>query len=466
MAGLSRPSSRPSARTYRSYRPDRAGERPARAYAAAPSVAGRLPRRVRWVPAAAVLLTLTMTVLTATPAGAQPDAPSEEEVEEGKEKVEERADAVDDIKEKVADARERMDERAAEAQRLVEKYYREQAELERAREKYEQAKERLAEAEQGVEKARDRMAELAAQRYRSGGGLRQLGTMLGANGPQDLVDRMNAFEMLARKRSGTLDHTRAAEIVADVRRQQADAALTKQQRSTERVAELKRKAQRAAEEQRAEVERIEELKTQLEDELDEAKSRAQRLEEQREEYLEWKEEQQAAREAAQEEARQSGEAGQEAAQDATDAISDTTGLACDEKSVSLDGYANGLVPPQALCSLPQDGHMLRADAAAAFQRLNAAYADAFGEPICVTDSYRSLSVQQRLYVEKPDLAAVPGTSNHGRGVAVDLCGGINDYGTSAHEWMRDNAPEYDWVLPSWARADGSKPEPWHWEYDA
>lgn len=457
--------SRRSTGTYRWYGGAAAGTGWARVCAASLPAAGWPLRRVRWAPAAAAALSLVMAVMTATPVAAQPDAPSEEELEQSKDKVEERAGAVDDVQAKLAKARERMDTRAAEAQRLVEKYYREQVELERARQEYERARQRVAEAEQGVEKARDRMAELAAQRYRSGGGLGHLSVMLDANGPRDVVNRMNAFEILARKRAGKLDHTRAAEIVAEVRREQADDALAKQQRATERVAKLEQEAQRAAEEQRTEVERIEELEAQLEDELDRAKSRAQRLGDQREEYLEWKEQQRAAREAAREEARQAREAGQEAIQDATDAVGDTTGnVACDDKPVSLDGYANGLIPPQALCSLPQDGHLLRADAAAAFGRLNAAYADAFGEPICVTDSYRSLSVQRRLYVEKPDLAATPGTSNHGRGVAVDLCGGINDYGDSAHEWMRAHAPDYDWELPSWARAGGSMPEPWHWEY--
>ncbi len=65
---------------------------------------------------------------------------------------------------------------------------------------------------------------------------------------------------------------------------------------------------------------------------------------------------------------------------------------------------------------------------------------------------------------KPTLAAVPGTSNHGWGTAVDLCGGIQTFGSAQHVWMRQNAPLYGWYLPSWAQQTGSKPEPWHWEY--
>ncbi len=128
-------------------------------------------------------------------------------------------------------------------------------------------------------------------------------------------------------------------------------------------------------------------------------------------------------------------------------------------------YPNGQIPLSALCPLSgRPGHYLRADAAYAFERLSAAYLAANGTRLCLTDSYRSLAVQQRLFRVKPNLAAVPGTSNHGWGRAVDLCGGIQDFGTPAHEWMLANAPAYGWFHPSWAEPGGSRPEPWHWEF--
>lgn len=139
-------------------------------------------------------------------------------------------------------------------------------------------------------------------------------------------------------------------------------------------------------------------------------------------------------------------------------------LSCRPEKVNFSGYANGLIPQSALCPLAQGDHALRADAAAAFAKLNVAYARRFGEALCVTDAYRSLAEQQRLYASKPGLAAVPGTSNHGRGLAVDLCGGVDKFGTQQFEWMKNHAPDYSWVHPDWASAGGSMPEPWHWEY--
>ena len=126
------------------------------------------------------------------------------------------------------------------------------------------------------------------------------------------------------------------------------------------------------------------------------------------------------------------------------------------------GYPNGFIPLTALC--PIGVGALRCDAAAAFSAMNEAYARAFGTPLCVTSSYRTFDEQVRLYGEKPALAAVPGTSNHGWGLALDLCGGVQSFGTAQYSWLAANAPAFGWVNPSWARPGGGREEPWHWEF--
>jgi hypothetical protein len=127
------------------------------------------------------------------------------------------------------------------------------------------------------------------------------------------------------------------------------------------------------------------------------------------------------------------------------------------------GWSNGQIPADQLCSLG-GGHRLRCDAAAAYNAMSAAYAATFGSPLCITDSYRSLDAQVDAHHRKPKITAVPGTSNHGWGLAVDLCGGINLFGTAQTAWMQVNAGHYGWLHPDWARAGGQNPEPWHWEY--
>ncbi|WP_448614106.1 D-alanyl-D-alanine carboxypeptidase family protein [Modestobacter sp. URMC 112] len=128
------------------------------------------------------------------------------------------------------------------------------------------------------------------------------------------------------------------------------------------------------------------------------------------------------------------------------------------------GWANGEIPRDQLCALGVGPHRLRCDAAAAYTAMSAAYESAFGSPLCITDSYRSLDAQVDAHHRKPAITAVPGTSNHGWGLAVDLCGGINAFGTAQTAWMTAHAARYGWLHPDWAQASGSNPEPWHWEY--
>ena len=79
-----------------------------------------------------------------------------------------------------------------------------------------------------------------------------------------------------------------------------------------------------------------------------------------------------------------------------------------------------------------------------------------GVLIGVTDSYRSYAAQVDLARRKGlyqngGLAAVPGTSQHGWGLAVDV--DTNSRGT---QWLRANAARFGFAtIPR---------EPWHWEF--
>jgi len=131
---------------------------------------------------------------------------------------------------------------------------------------------------------------------------------------------------------------------------------------------------------------------------------------------------------------------------------------------SSGGYANGFLDPAALCPLDGATGRLRADAAAAFNRMTAAHRADRGSGLCVTDSYRSYAGQLSVFRRKPALAAVPGTSRHGLGVAIDFGCGVERFGSSSYRWMKANAGRFGWIHPSWAEPGGGLPEPWHWEY--
>ena len=138
--------------------------------------------------------------------------------------------------------------------------------------------------------------------------------------------------------------------------------------------------------------------------------------------------------------------------------------AAGEAAGAWGGYPNGLIPAAALCPVGIGSHLLRCDAAESLRALSAAHTAAFGGPLCVTDSYRTFAAQVRLYGVKPALAAVPGTSNHGWGLAVDLCGGAQSFGTAEYAWLARTAPLFGWSNPPWARPGRGREEPWHWEF--
>jgi hypothetical protein len=130
-----------------------------------------------------------------------------------------------------------------------------------------------------------------------------------------------------------------------------------------------------------------------------------------------------------------------------------------------DGHDNGRIPVSELCGVPfAPGEELRCDAVAGLVQLNHAYKRAFGTNLRVIDSYRSYADQVAVKASRGFFAAVPGYSNHGWALAVDLSGSAAAPGSAQHAWLLAHGRRYGWHLPGWAQPDGRKPEPWHWEF--
>ncbi len=126
------------------------------------------------------------------------------------------------------------------------------------------------------------------------------------------------------------------------------------------------------------------------------------------------------------------------------------------------GSANGQLPQSDLCYM-WDGTQLRADAAEALAELNEMWVARFGTDLCLSSGYRTLAEQRAVKAQKGFLAAPAGRSNHGWGLAVDLCS--SQTSGVQWEWLNENAPVFGWDNPDWARQGGSGPyERWHWEY--
>lgn len=134
------------------------------------------------------------------------------------------------------------------------------------------------------------------------------------------------------------------------------------------------------------------------------------------------------------------------------------GLTANGKPAELQKYGNGKIPSVALTSIGQGNHKLWDPAARAWNVMKAA-AKADGIDLSVTDSYRSYEAQvdvanrKGLY-SQGGLAAKPGTSDHGWGMAVD----VNTNEPGAVEWLRANASRFGFI-------EDTPREPWHWVFE-
>lgn len=149
-----------------------------------------------------------------------------------------------------------------------------------------------------------------------------------------------------------------------------------------------------------------------------------------------------------------------AAASSSSGLSPGSGLgAVDAKGIPLElaRYGNGRIPASALATIDGTNHRLWTPAARSFEAMRAAAA-ADGVTIGITDSYRTYESQVDLARRKGlysqgGLAAVPGTSEHGWGMAMDL-----KLDSSAQAWMRQNAGRFGFV-------EDVPREPWHWAYN-
>lgn len=124
--------------------------------------------------------------------------------------------------------------------------------------------------------------------------------------------------------------------------------------------------------------------------------------------------------------------------------------------VDLKVHGNGRIPASALSPVAGTSHSLWEPAARSLEAMRSAAA-AEGVTIGITDSYRTYETQVDLVRRKGlysqgGLAAAPGTSMHGWGVAVDL-----RLDATAQAWIRQNGARFGYV-------ENVPREPWHWQY--
>ncbi|ADH66256.1 D-alanyl-D-alanine carboxypeptidase [Nocardiopsis dassonvillei] len=364
--------------------------------------------------------------------------------------------ALGSVRVELAALRAGMETLRQEASEKIEHYEAERERLTELTERSREAQERAGEADERGETARLAAARQAATAYK-GGELGMVNAWAGPEGPTGMLERGAYLTLLGSHREADVGRAEAARVATDTLAGIAETARTEQAEAVEDARSAREDAVEAVADQEAALEELLEEQTRLEARLAEVRD-AEAAERRREEALR--------------DARAANSSGgsAESAVTAVSAEEQEGG----EEAPSAEGadrgctggvataHANGRIPESVLCPLPQPGERLRADAAEAFIELDGDYREAFGRPMCVADSYRPYHEQVRLFQEMvPGMAARPGTSQHGLGLAVDLCGGVNRLGTAEHQWMLAHAPEHGWHNPPWARGGF---EPWHWEF--
>ena len=147
-------------------------------------------------------------------------------------------------------------------------------------------------------------------------------------------------------------------------------------------------------------------------------------------------------------------------------------------------YVPKLVEPNVNHCQPTGSHKryMRAEAAKALEEMFAA-AKADGYDLWVKTAYRSYSNQYATYTwmlqyrgveEAVYYHAVPGTSEHQTGLAVDIVCKASNYEnelifekTKEYEWLRENCYKYGFTLRYWKDKEhitGYNYEPWHYRY--
>ena len=135
----------------------------------------------------------------------------------------------------------------------------------------------------------------------------------------------------------------------------------------------------------------------------------------------------------------------------------------EEAQAKWGSYENGKIPDSELQALSfSPGNKMNKKAAAAMEEMNKAYKADNGSDLIINDAYREYDRQVKLREQLGSTAGVPGTSNHGWGLAADI--EVGPFGSSAYNWLKANAHKYGYVHPAWAEPSGSNPEQWHWEY--
>ena len=233
--------------------------------------------------AATLLACLLAFTFVATPIEAQSATrkPTLEEIKAAKAKEIAKANEAAKAKAKLAAAANQLKALTIKSNAARAIYLREQAELNIATAKAEKAAKKEQAAIAAVGDANMRIGKMAANAYIMGSGFTDFDSVLSANGPQDLADRLSFLDALGEGNTEVLARLKVAQAAAAEAKAEADAARAEQAVATARVAAAKKIADDARAQQQVEVNKLEKIQAQIIRELSSARKKRVTLEQQR-----------------------------------------------------------------------------------------------------------------------------------------------------------------------------------------
>ena len=205
--------------------------------------------------AATLLACVLAFTFGATPIEAQSATrkPTLEEIKAAKNKEIAKANEAAKAKAKLAAAANQLKALTIKSNAARAIYLREQAELNIATAKAEKAAKKEQAAIAAVADANMRIGKMASNAYIMGSGFTDFDSVLSANGPQDLADRLSFLDALGEGNTEVLSRLKVAQTAAAEAKAEADVARAEQAVATARVAAAKKIADEARVQQQVEV---------------------------------------------------------------------------------------------------------------------------------------------------------------------------------------------------------------------
>jgi cell wall-associated NlpC family hydrolase len=222
-----------------------------------------------------------ISALVPTVAIAAPPKPTQAQIDAAKKLEDEKKAAADAAAAKLNSAKKTLKQLSAIATAKHKLYVSAQNELKMKTKQADLAMKHLQIAQASVNSGKRAIGKLAANAYVSGGGFTNLDSLLKADGPQDLADRLNALDAVGQNNSTALDRFKSAEVVASSAQKAADVAKQAQATATIKVAAAKKAAEAAEAMQQEEVDKLQAVQDKLAKELAVAQKTRVTLEQQR-----------------------------------------------------------------------------------------------------------------------------------------------------------------------------------------